>query len=402
VSGGLALGRGVAVTGAVRVSDAVEDSRRWQLASIRVPLPRRASVTLERSWWTATANDGSINAVTLQLPLGPLRLIQRLQWGHTDYLQRAVPYGFDTRQSQSTASYSAGRWGNVNYQQSTQWFEDGRVQQWDEVASIVQAGRRTSVQFVTAFPDVADPRRFRANVTRQLSPTLAIEAQYGRLSAFQRTLASSGERSRFMLTVRKTWQLQTPARGGAVRGLALDQAGFPVSGALVRLGPYSTITDERGAYAFTRVPVGQLDLSLDKDKLPAAYALDEEPQPLTVARGGSTSANLQVIPLNAIRGRVYQDLNRNARFDDGEGIVNAVIAVNGAVTATTATGAYAFYNQPPGRYKIRLDVSRLAKGLASVSPAELEVELTPDQPLLGADFRVEKRDMPIIMRDVGR
>ena len=205
-----------------------------------------------------------------------------------------------------------------------------------------------------------------------------------------------------MVTIRKTWQVESPARGGEVRGRAIDQAGHPVPGALVRLGPYSAITDEAGDYAFTRVPDGQFELALDRNKLPAAYALDEKPRPLTVTRGSREHIDLQVIPLNAMRGRVYLDRNHNGFWDEGEGIPNAVVAVNGSVTATTATGSYAFYNQPPGRYTIRLDVQRLPKGLAPASPAELAAELTPDYPLIGLDFTVEKKDMPIIMREIPR
>jgi len=129
VSGSLNVGRGVALSGAVRLSDAVGDSSQWQLASIRLPLVRQASVTLERSWWEGSSDDGATNALTAQIPLGPVRLIQRLQWGRTDYRHRAVPFGFNRRQSQSTASYTPGPWASVNYQQSTQWFDDGRVQE---------------------------------------------------------------------------------------------------------------------------------------------------------------------------------------------------------------------------------------------------------------------------------
>ena len=397
VSGTVNLGRGVAVSGAVRLSDAVGDASQWQLASIRLPLPRRASATLERSWWSGSSDDVSTNALTLQLPVGPVRLIQRVQWGRTDYRQRAVPFGFNRRQSQSSASYTPGPWGSLHYQQSTQWFDDGRVQEWDEITSMLQLGR-TSVMFATAFPDIADPERFRARVTHRLTPTLLLELQYGRLSAFQMARASHGEQSRMMVTMRKTWQLASPARGGEVRGHAVDQAGYAVAGALVRLGPYTAITDEAGGYRFTRVPGGLFDLSLDKDKLPAAYAWDEKPRPLTVTRTSREQVDLQVVPLNAIRGRVYGDGNGNGRFDAGEGVPNAVIAVNGSVTATGATGSYAFYNQPPGRYTISLDVARLAKGLAPVSPTQVEVELTGDQPVSGVDFTVEKKDMPIIMR----
>jgi hypothetical protein len=402
VSGGLALGRGVAISGAIRVSDAVSDSSQWQLASIRVPLARQASVTLERSWWTGSADDGGTNALTLQVPLGPVRVMQRVQWGRTDYRHRPVPFGFDRQQSSSSASYTPGPWGNLNYQQSTQWFDDGTVQEWDEVSSTLQLGRRTTAQIVAAFPDLANPQRFRARVTQRLSPTLQLEGEYGRLSAFQLTQASVGEQSRVMITIRKTWQLASPARGGEVRGRAIDQAGYPVPGALVRLGPYSAITDAAGGYQFTRVPDGPFDLALDKDKLPAAYALDEKPRPLTVTRGTREQVDLQVIPLNAIRGRVYLDRNHNGFWDEGEGIPNAVVAVNGSVTATTADGTYAFYNQPPGHYTVRLDVQRLPKGLAPASPAELDAQLTPDYPLIGFDFTVERKDKPIIMREIPR
>lgn len=401
VSGAVDLGQGIAVTGAVRLSNAVGDSsNQWQLASFRLPLARQASVTIERSWWNASFDDGSTNALTLQLPVGKVRINHRLQWGRTDYRQRAVPFGFDRRQVQSAASYTPGTWGSVNYQQSTQWFEDGRVQEWDELTSMLQLGRQTTAQLGTAFPDIFDPRRFRARITQRLSPTLLFEAQYGRLSAFQMRRAFDGEQSRVMLTFRKTSQVESPARGGDVRGRAIDQLGSPVSGALVRLGPYSTITGDDGEYRFARVPNGRFELTLDKDKLPAAYAWDETPTPLTVTRHSRERIDLQVIPLTAIRGRVYLDRNRNGHFDEGEGIPNAVIAVNGSVTATSATGTYAFYNQAPGRYTIRLDVQRLPKGLVPKSPAALDVELAAHGPLRGIDFTLEPKAMPIIMREI--
>lgn len=403
LSGGLTLGRGVAVSGAIRMSDAVNDSSLWQIASLRLPLARQASLTIERSSWNGGSfGDGSTNALTVQLPMGPVRLIQRVQWGRTDYRHRPVPFGFDRRQSHSSASYTPGRWGSINYQQSIQFFDDGTVQEWDEVSSVLQFGRRTRAQVASAFPNVADPLRFRARVTQRLSPTLELEGQYGRLSAFQLDRASAGETSRVLVTLRKTWQVESPARGGEVRGRALDQAGYIVPGALVRLGPYSAVTDDAGEYRFTRVPDGPFELALDKATLPAAFAVDEQPRPLTVTRGSREHIDLQVIPLNAIRGRVYIDANRNGHWDVGEGVANAVVGVNGSVTATTETGAYAFYNQPPGRYRIRLDVTRLAKGLAPVSPADLDVELTPDSPLIGVDFRVEKRDRPVLMREIGQ
>lgn len=403
IAAGFAAGRGIVLSTAIRFSNAAHDSSsRWQLASIRLPLPKQASVTLERSWWSGSSDDGAINAVTVQLPLGPVRLSQRLQWGRTDFRHRAVPFGFDRRQSAGSASYTPGAWGNITYQQFTQWFDDGRVQQFDEVASMFQIGRRTSVQLTTAFPDLLEPQRLRARVSWQLSSTLQLELQYGRLSAFQMAVASGSERSRVMITLRKSWQVRSPSRGGEVRGRTVDQAGHPVPGALVSLGPYSTITDAAGAYRFSRVPGGEFELGLDRSKLPVSYAWDESPRSLTVAGSSRAIVDLEVTPLNTIRGRVYVDRNHNGRFDNGEAVAKAVVTMDGRVTATGPTGAYAFYNQPPGRYTIRLDVPRLANGLFPTSPAALQVELTGDRPLAGADFVVEERDMPILMRKLPR
>ena len=150
------------------------------------------------------------------------------------------------------------------------------------------------------------------------------------------------------------------------------------------------------------MPNGDFELALDKDRLPVSYAWDESPRPLTITGRSQANVDLQVVPLNTISGRVYIDRNRNGRCDEAEGVPGAVIAVNGSVTATGVTGTYAFYNQPPGRYTMRLDVPRLAKGLAPASPAELDVELTDRQPLVGVDFIVAMHDMPIIMRELPR
>jgi protocatechuate 3,4-dioxygenase beta subunit len=235
-----------------------------------------------------------------------------------------------------------------------------------------------------------------------LSSTLVFEAQYGRLSAFQMSPASDHEQSRVMVTIRKTWQLTSPARGGDVRGRTVDQTGLPVRGALVRLGPYSTLSDAAGEYRFTRVPAGAFALALDRNKLPVAFAWDGTPQPLNVTRSSRERIDLQVVPLNTIKGRVYMDRNGNGRADAAEGVANIVVRVDGRVTATDATGAYAFYNQPPGRYTIRLDVARLPKGVAPASVFERAVALTPERPATDVDFVVVKKDMPILMRELPR
>ena len=135
------LARGVALSGALRLSDAPGDSSQWQLASIRLPLARQASVTLERSWWTGSSDDGSINALTVQLPFDPSA--QPADSVGTDRLPAARPaIRFDNQGGQTTASYTPGPWGSLNYQQSTQWFDNGRMQQWNKVSWMVHLADR--------------------------------------------------------------------------------------------------------------------------------------------------------------------------------------------------------------------------------------------------------------------
>ena len=88
-------------------------------------------------------------------------------------------------------------------------------------------------------------------------------------------------------------------------GRVLDDAGRPVLGAGVKLGPYTAETDASGAYAFRYVPAGGYDLGLDRNALPADVAWDGREERLTLAVRSRISADLHVAPLNSIHGRVY-------------------------------------------------------------------------------------------------
>ena len=130
---------------------------------------------------------------------------------------------------------------------------------------------------------------------------------------------------------------------------------------------------------------------------------DEKPRPLIVTRGSRERVDLQVIPLNAIRGRVYLDRNRNGLLRRGrrrpecrrvgERIRDGNRPPRGRTRSTTsrrdATRFASTCNACP-------KASRRHRPLSSIC------ELTPDSPLLGIDFTVEKKDMPIIMREIPR
>jgi hypothetical protein len=390
--------RGVLVSGAIRTSGTTDDTSRWEVARVRVPLPGAAAVSFERSTMTADARR-SVSALLVQVPFKRVQFMQRIQFGHSEWLQRGVPVQLDGRLSQTATNYSPGPWGNFTYQQSMQWLDDDHVREWDEVGTTVKFGRKTSLQATTAFPDLLNPQRLRARVKQEITPRLALEVQYGMLSAFQLTRTSSPrETPTFMVTMSKVLDVRTPTRGGSVQGQVVDQAKRPVQDVPVKLGPYKTVTDEAGRYRFSRVPSGKFDVSLDKEKLPVSYASEDEAQTVTISTSSERVVDFEVMPLNAIRGRVYIDRNRNNAFDGNEGVAGIPVAIGTWVTATEESGAFAFYNQPPGSYVVRLDLTHLPDTLVPASDSELDVELPVDRPVTGLEFRLQPKQRPIIMQ----
>jgi hypothetical protein len=182
--------------------------------------------------------------------------------------------------------------------------------------------------------------------------------------------------------------------------VVVDYIGRPVAGARVRLGPYSADSDIYGAYVFTHVPRGDLDLSLDPNLLPADYAWDGRVRRVSVTPSTRAMIDLMVAPLNTIHGRVFADRNGNGRYDAGEGLAGAVLRLAERVTATDADGGYDFYNVMPGAHEVRLDAARLPSPYEIKGPASLAVELRDDRPVTGADFVVAPKPKTIIWREI--
>jgi hypothetical protein len=184
-----------------------------------------------------------------------------------------------------------------------------------------------------------------------------------------------------------------------VTGRVVDDAGRGVAGARVNLGPYTADTDAGGAYTFAHVPRGNYELSLDPTLLPADYAWDRRGVPVTVASARTITAVLRVAPLNAIHGRVYVDRNGNGRFDAGEAIARAVLALGDRITASDADGAYSFHNLWPATYTVTL--RSVPPGYLATT-TNLTVTLLDGGPVTGADFRVLVQDKPIIWGAPGK
>ena len=166
---------------------------------------------------------------------------------------------------------------------------------------------RTTLRTVTAVPDLRNAERFQAYVRQDLPSGFAIQADYGRLSAYQ-PIARTLDRSRLKVMVFKTVDLATPARGAEVTGLVRDNTGRGVAGARVKLGPYSTDTDAAGLYVFRHVPRGEYELSLDPNLLPADFAWDGRGESVGARPGARLAADMEsaAIALCTTRKSVHQ------------------------------------------------------------------------------------------------
>ena len=392
ISGGVTLWRGVGVSGGM--FDSVQEGQRsdWRMISVRVPIARAFDVTLERAFSGSGDSSQATSAIMANMTAGNLRFFHRYSTGDYEFARGGVNSSIERQQIRSMSTYSPGSRLNLTLQLASQRADNGRIEHWEELQTTVKVTRTTTLRTVTAVPDVGNSERFQAYFRQELPRGLALQADYGRISAYQ-SIARELDRPRFKVMLFKTVDVSTPARGATVSGYVVDHGGRGVAGARVQLGPYTADTNAAGRYSFAHVPRGAYELSLDPALLPADYAWDGRREQLTISSTRATTADLRVAPLNAIHGRVYVDRNNNGRFDSGEAVANAVLAVGDRLTASDATGAYSFYNLWPDTYVITL---RSVPPAYSPAATTLTVTLLDGAPVTGADFRVLPRDKPII------
>jgi hypothetical protein len=401
IQGQLRLMRGVTLSAGFLRSERAGDASDWRSVAVHLPLHRAVSLTFERTVTASHHLSDRSWAVMAGVRAGSLFYFQRYQWGRADLLEPETLGSFSRENLQSMTSYSPRPRLHFAVQTATQWSLAGRAQHWLELQSSMHVAQGTALQFAMPLSTAVETTRLRARLEQNLPRRFSLVAEYGRPSAFH-SVQIGAEQPRFKIMVRRTWDAITPARGGEVRGQVLDYIGRPVPGARVRLGPYATDANASGAFAFTRIPRGDMELSLDPAFLPADYAWDARGVTFPIVPSSRIRADLIVAPLNTIHGRVYLDLNGDDDFDAGEGVSGAVVRVGDAVTATDSNGGYDFYNLPLGAHVVRIDPGGLPARFTAGEVSILTVTLSDGSPVTGADFRViaTARAKPVIWREI--
>jgi hypothetical protein len=388
---------GITVSGGAFRSAQPNDRNDWRTVSLSLPLSRHLSVTLDRTFTATRDTSSHSSAAMANINAGRFRFFHRQQFG-TFEREDFGSESLDRQHSQSAAAYRQGQRFDLALQMATQRTESGLVQHWEELQATASLTRSTTLRVASSVPDFDNRDRFRAWLRQGLPGQFALQAEYGRLSAFQHTSAFVEDRPRFKLMLYKSWNLATPARGAVVHGRVFDHTGRPVAGARVQLGRYHVDTDANGTYLFRHVPRGDYQLSLVPALLPADYAWDGRRVQLSLTPFQNVTADLLVAPLNSLHGRVYIDRNQNGRYDRDEGLARAVLHLDDRVTSSDDEGAYSFFNLNPGSYTVRLNTGKLPTDVEAHGTGELTVTLGDSEPAVNVEFKLLPKSKPIILQ----
>ena len=137
-----------------------------------------------------------------------------------------------------------------------------------------------------------------------------------------------------------------------------------LSGIPVALGGIAAVTTgSDGQFSFLNVPSGLQQVRLDLNALPVDFdAAAGTDVSLEISRGETRRVSFGLLPLGGIRGRVFEDTNRNGQLDAGEPPVeSAVLVLDGGQRSELARkGQFRFDAVRAGDH-----IDRAAQGLAA-------------------------------------
>jgi hypothetical protein len=170
-----------------------------------------------------------------------------------------------------------------------------------------------------------------------------------------------------------------------------------LAGIPVLLGTLSAVTTGHdGQFTFLNVPSGAQQVRLDLNALPVDF--DAPPGTdvvLEISRGETRRVAFGLLPLGDVRGRIYEDANRNGQLDPADTPVdNAVVVLDGGQRSELARkGQFRFEAVRAGDHRLELLKESLPEGSAIVGSNERPAAVTRDAPQIDVLFLVtiEKR-----------
>ncbi|HYO15013.1 MAG TPA: hypothetical protein VE685_17605 [Thermoanaerobaculia bacterium] len=369
--------------------------------SLWLPLRREADLIFEAGQVETAFGSTRSGAAVLVLPAGPVDL--RARYHRRESVFRGVlerPVLWEQDEVVLAASWRARSRLLLNVQLAGHRTGSGDPALWGQLQTSWILGRRTALHLHATDGSVGS-NLYRLRVEHELLPGLSLQAEYGDVPSFQSLPPSGGpleDEARFKLTVRRTWEVETPAGGESVEGRIASPLGPLPAGTPVQLGPWRTLTDDVGRFAFRHVPRGRYEISVAEESLPAGYEPGGGRRAVEVAGRGAVEVELPLVPLGEVRGSVYVDRDGDGRRGPGEEVSGVVLLLDGRATASGADGSFGFYNLEPGTHELRIDVGRLPRGLAVAGPQLITMGLPPGRSLDGLELRLRPEERPVIFQ----
>jgi hypothetical protein len=169
-------------------------------------------------------------------------------------------------------------------------------------------------------------------------------------------------------------------------------AGIPMA-----LGALSHVTTgSDGQFSFHNVPSGAQQVRLDLSALPVDF---DAPQAaditIDIPRGQTRRVAFGLIPLGGIRGRVYEDTNKNGQLDAGEPPIEGAVLVldGGQRSELVRKGQFRFDAVRAGGHELELLKESLPEGAAIVGAGGRTALITREAPQIEVVYLVtiEKR-----------
>lgn len=175
-----------------------------------------------------------------------------------------------------------------------------------------------------------------------------------------------------------------------------------VQDALLRLDDQLARTNAQGYFRFPPVGPGSYRIEIARAPL-GLVATVPTPIPVTVAIGQVVSLEIPMRAVGIIRGRVFDDKNRNGKADPDEpGLVNVRVFAVGTATSTEArSGANGQYilQVPPGSYTVTLDRTTLPKRYEPTTPVTVSVTVQTGQTVT-VDFGAYEVPRPVLFAPI--
>jgi hypothetical protein len=164
-------------------------------------------------------------------------------------------------------------------------------------------------------------------------------------------------------------------------------AGIPVA-----LGGVAAVTTGGdGQFSFLNVPVGLQQVRLDLNALPVDFDVAAGTDvSLEISRGETRRVSFGLLPLGTIRGRVFEDANRNGTLDAGDAAIdNAVAILDGGQRSELARkGQFRFDAVRAGDHRLELLKESLPEGATILGDPERPASITRDAPQIEFLFLV--------------